>query len=238
MRYRTIDFDTQLKLVERFPESQYFREEYPKKQIYLHHTVSPIGADGDIDWWIQTTSRIATTQIVDYCGISHQCFSSKYWAWHLGIYGSIFQQRGLPDINKRLNQESIGIEIDSAGPLMEENHKWYMAHWNEDQKCWEPNLRRQIPEGRIQFYPNGFKNWEAFEKYSDEAIYTTAGLLLLWKQRYAISLEYRDDIWDVCDRALKGEGGVFTHNSVRPDKSDCHPQPELIEMLKEVATYR
>ena len=31
---------------------------------------------------------------------------------------------------------------------------------------------------------------------------------------------------------LKGYHEVFTHVSYREDKSDCHPQPDLIEMLK------
>ena len=39
-------------------------------------------------------------------------------------------------------------------------------------------------------------------------------------------------MWDISDKALAGEAGVWTHVSFRTDKSDCHPQPELIQMLK------
>ncbi len=35
-------------------------------------------------------------------------------------------------------------------------------------------------------------------------------------------------------QALNGYHGVFTHVSYREDKSDCHPQPELIQMLKSI----
>ena len=56
---------------------------------------------------------------------------------------------------------------------------------------------------------------------------------MFWKGVYNIPLGYRGDkIWDVSEEALKGEVGVWTHVSDRPDKSDCHPQPELLEMLK------
>ena len=41
-----------------------------------------------------------------------------------------------------------------------------------------------------------------------------------------------EDIWDITPRALKGEKGVFTHNSVRRDKVDIYPHPKMIEMLK------
>ena len=57
-------------------------------------------------------------------------------------------------------------------------------------------------------------------------------LLRYWGGLYGIPLTYNADIWDVCPRALKGESGVFTHNSVRYDKVDVSPQPKLIEMLR------
>jgi hypothetical protein len=57
-------------------------------------------------------------------------------------------------------------------------------------------------------------------------------LLKLWKDKYGIDLTYNADIWDVTKRALSGENGVFTHNSVRKDKADVYPHPKLIEALK------
>ena len=45
-------------------------------------------------------------------------------------------------------------------------------------------------------------------------------------------LTYNKDIWDLTPRAYKGEAGIFTHCSVRPDKVDIYPHPKMIEMLK------
>ena len=42
-------------------------------------------------------------------------------------------------------------------------------------------------------------------------------------------------MFETNEKALKGYHGVWTHTSYRTDKSDCHPQPELIEMLKNIA---
>ena len=39
-------------------------------------------------------------------------------------------------------------------------------------------------------------------------------------------------MWEVSAEALKGKQGVWSHTSFRFDKSDIHPQPEIIEMLK------
>ena len=37
---------------------------------------------------------------------------------------------------------------------------------------------------------------------------------------------------NISKNAMNGVPGVWTHTSYRNDKSDCHPQKELIEMLK------
>jgi len=45
-------------------------------------------------------------------------------------------------------------------------------------------------------------------------------------------MDYNESIWDIDLFALKNEKGIYTHNSVRRDKSDVYPCPRLIEMLK------
>jgi hypothetical protein len=49
---------------------------------------------------------------------------------------------------------------------------------------------------------------------------------------YDIPKDYNEDIWDVTKRAMSGYDGIFTHNSVRKDKSDMYPCPRVIDMLK------
>jgi hypothetical protein len=39
-------------------------------------------------------------------------------------------------------------------------------------------------------------------------------------------------MFDVSKEALSGESGIWSHTSFRSDKSDIHPQGELIKMLK------
>lgn len=118
-----------------------------------------------------------------------------------------------------------------------------------------------IPESKIQFYnektkyPKGFRGFYGFEKYTDKQIKAVRDLIqsLTYNNLYKdngvkgfkdITLKYNDDIWDltpqgkatgcygVSKNALNGKAGVWTHTSYRNDKSDCHPQPQLIEMLK------
>ena len=77
-----------------------------------------------------------------------------------------------------------------------------------------------------------YKNYKYVHAYTDAQIAAVKDLLILWNQKYSIPLKYNEDIWDVTPRALKGEAGIYTHNSVRFDKIDITPQPKIIEMLK------
>lgn len=205
-----------------FPDDQYIRNVTNKKQIVLHHTVSGQGVDGDISWWRQTTDRVGTAVIIGWDGKIYQCFSSKYWAYHLGVKGG-----------KKLNMESIGIEIDSWGGLVQENNSWYPAKWDKSlQKSVANTKFVAIPNDKVQIYDEPFRGYYGFEKYSDAQIEAVRQLLVYWGGRYNIPLEYNEGIFEYSPDALVGKSGVWSHTSFRKDKSDIHPQPELVKMLK------
>jgi len=211
-----MDIKEKIKTVN-FPETQYIKEEVNKTQIYLHHTVSGGSAQGDVDYWLSDDKRIATAIVIDRDGTPLQCFSTKYWGYHLGIPGSTFKKYKIP--YQLLDKISIGVEIDSWGGLTKgKDNKWY-------------SCTNKLVEN-VEEYPKGFRGYYAFEKYTNEQIQSLKELLLLWKDKYNIPLNYNDNIWDVNTNALKGIAGVYAHVSVRSDKSDCHPQKELIDMLK------
>lgn len=208
-----------------FPRAQYAQVAHPKRQIVLHHTVSGVGIDGDIATWLGNSARIATCLIIHHDGTPWQCFSSRYWAHHLGCKRALFRAQGFDAVesrNLRLNQQSIAIEIDSAGGLTQRDGAWYSS------------FGRRIPTDRVQVYADGYRGFHGFEKYTEEQLRSVEELLRWWQaERYPdIPLAYRPTMWDVEHDALAGEPGVYSHTSFRPDKSDCHPQPELIEMLR------
>lgn len=219
-----------------FPDNQYYKSPLTKNQIYLHHTASGKGLDGDIKYWLSTASRIATALGIEFDGNIVQFFSSKYWGHHLGIKGKVFAKYGLRNLNVSLNQRSIGIEIDSWGPLAKVGKSYY---------SW---VGTKVPAKEVMKYTEPFKHYPDseffrkhrvvgfdcyyYQKYTKAQIESTRQLLVFFNEKYNIPLEYNEDIWDVTVRALEGDPGVFTHNSVRIDKTDVHPQPDLIKMLK------
>lgn len=202
-----------MKVIDKFlNKGEYITEIYPKKQIYLHHTVS--GSDsveGDIAWWNENKDRVATAYIIRGDGAIFRVFEDKFWAHHLGLKLSQ---------NTALNRGSIGIELDNAGQLKYDKGQYISS------------FGRIIPADKVQFYQKPFRGFNYFEKYSDAQIAALKELLLDLNKRYNIPLKYNEDMWDISQNALNGKTGVYSHVSVRKDKSDCHPQPELIEMLK------
>lgn len=205
-----------------FPLSQYIKEEHVKKQIYLHHTAGRSSGVNTFQYWASTPERIATCVAISGPGSVDgqivQGYSSKYWAYHLGLKESTFNKYGLP--YQSLDKISIGIEICNWGQLTEKNGKFYNY------------VNGEVPAADVIKLNTPYKGFVYFHNYSDAQIQSVKELLLLWKDRYGIPLAYKEDIWGVTTRALKGEAGVFTHNSVRTDKVDVYPHPKLITMLK------
>lgn len=206
----------------KLPENQYIRKAHKKTQIVIHHTVSGQGVNGDISWWRQTAVRVGTAIIVGWDGKIYQCFGSKYWAYHLGLKTGN---------NKKLNQGTIGIEIDAWGGLVKKNNQWYPAKYDKVLKKFVANTKVAAIQN-VQTYPNRYRGFYGFEKYTDAQIEAVRQLLVFWGDRYNIPLDYKQDMWDISSKALSGESGVWTHTSYRSDKSDCYPDERLIAMLK------
>lgn len=205
-----------------FSDNQYYHETTEKTQIVLHHTVSGSSVDGDINWWKQTPQRIATCVIVARDGTIHTLFRSEKWAHHLGVKSWIFNKFNIKSYgaNKKLNQRAIGLEIDSWGGLVKRGNKFYRTG------------NKEISSDKVIDYGREIRGFQYYEKYTDEQIYSVKYLLKYWNDKYNIPLDYKDNIWNLNADALQGVPGVWTHVSYRPDKSDCHPDPSLIKMLK------
>lgn len=229
-----------------FPDDQYHPYEYKKKQIVLHHTVSGDasgggeydGVSGDIRTWLGDSSKIATCIIIERDGTPYQCFSSKYWGHHLGISNSLIKSRGFNDWTTRnveLNKESIAIEIDNWGWLDKVSTNRYKTPYGNT---------ITLDDSKVIEYNPSFRGKKYFESYTKEQLKTTGELLLFWKEKYGIPLDYKGDkMFDIDNRAIGGEPGVWTHTSYRPypdkyQKWDCHPDPNLKAMLKTIANIK
>lgn len=218
---------------ENLVQGQYYRETTTKKQIYIHHTVSTGNPLSAINWWRQQNNGVSTFVVIAgrpestnskyKNGEIYQCFSSKYWAHHLGLKTSQLAPGG--PSNLTINKQSIGIEICNWGPLQKNADGTYSAKGFGG--------KATVPTNQVIEYPNLYQGERYYQKYTPEQIESLRKLLVYLCDLYKIDKKYKgDSMFKVTQAALKGENGIFTHTSVRPDKLDCHPQPELIAMLK------
>lgn len=164
--------------------------------------------------------------------------------------------------NDLLNKKSIGIELDSWGGLIEFNGDYYPTIMDDDgdlQKFYpRENATPLNPSNVLLYnkqngYDKGYRGFYAFEKYTDEQINSLRDLILSIHEKYEnIDLNYNRDIFDieydenlnpigsndgaigVSANALSGKSGIWSHSSYRNDKSDCHPQINLIKMLQQL----
>jgi N-acetyl-anhydromuramyl-L-alanine amidase AmpD len=202
----------------RLKDNQYFAESSPKTQIYLHHTAGNGNAEGVSRYWNGNDSRIATAFIIGENGTIVQCFSSKHWAWHLGIDQEDFARNGAKYSN--LNKLSVGIEVCNWGYLKKKGDKYYNYAGGVVNPSYVTELETPY---------KGYKYWY---KYSDAQIESLRQLVEYLCETYDIPKDYRSEIWSIDKEAFKGTKGIFTHNSVRKDKSDIYPDPRVIKMLQ------
>lgn len=198
--------------------TNYKNEVTTKIQIYLHHTAGGPNAENVFKYWQSDATPVATCVVIARDGQIVQGFPSEKWAYHLGLTNQIFANNKIPYRN--LDKNSIGIEICAWGGLTKNGSKYYNY------------VNGEVPQSEVSELTTEFKGYKYYHKYTDEQINSIKMLLLLWHDKYNIPIVYNESMWAICKDALQGKPGLYTHVSVRNDKSDTFPQKELIAMLK------
>ncbi len=207
-------------------ESQYFKTDVKKNQIVLHHTAGNSSGVATIqNWNSDDRGRIATCVTISGAGKNSvdgeicQAFSSKHWAYHLGVKQEVFRAYKVP--YTELDKHSIGIEICNWGQLEKRGDKFYSY------------VDREVPKEAVTELETPYKGHKYFHRYTDAQIESVRDLLQYWKGYYNIDLTFDyDQCFTVNTKALRGENGLYTHNSYRKDKIDIYPCPRMITMLK------
>ena len=113
---------------------------------------------------------------------------------------------------KGLDECSIGIELVCAGGIKQGHIAMYDT---------------------VE-YAKSFRGFKRFEAYTAAQIESLRLLLLHLCSRFDIPVDTVGIAqgYNVDDRALLGIPGIYSHAAYRVDKSDCHPQRELLDMLQ------
>jgi len=211
------------------PEDEYVREVCLKSSIFLHHTAGSFRPDYTIDGWKTKSKsgplRVGTAFVIgadsrhehQFDGVTHRAFNEKYWGHHLGLNDPM---------NRKLNSESIAIELCSFGALIKKNGKYIPVAY--------PDKNIEIPEEEVCHLDVAWRGYTHFHRYTEKQLAECKRLVLILSTLFDITLpdhQYDRSWFDTSMAALYGVSGLWTHAQVRRDKTDCFPQPELIHML-------
>lgn len=214
----------------------YFKQRYTKKQIIWHHSAGWDNARGMFSWWLRDgRTHVATAIGITDDGTVYRGFDESYWAASIGCKAKVFKSNDIDYIwnrsssgnwyianNRLLDKAAVAVEICNGGYLEKRGDKYYT--WFD----------HEISKERVSFID--YKGYKYFEKYTEKELETLKWWTALMAIRFDIPLYYNEnDMWSVSKKALSGERGLFTHNSYRFDKTDVSPQPELIQVAKDLS---
>lgn len=193
--------------------NQYLKQSTKKDKIFIHFTAGSPNASNVIKYWDSDEKQVSTAFVIDgESGQIFECFNPDYWSFHLGIKGT----------NGALDKSSVGIEICAWGPITKKGNKYFTY------------VNSEISEDKVYTLDKPFRGYNYFHKISDEQ-FKSLEILVEWiineydipvqKVFYETWFDYQQDIID------KRTPGIWTHTTVRKDKSDMYPDKRLIDML-------
>lgn len=210
-------------------EGQYFTEQHPKNQIVIHHTAGSSNPYNVVSGWNANLDKIGTPLIIAGKPVRSgdnfkdgeivQCFSTRKWAYHLGVPSETFKKYNIP--YKRLDKTSIGIELCNWGYVTKLSNGTFKNY-----------VGGIVPEEDVIDLGKEFRGHRYYHAYTDAQISSLKDILIYLCDKYNIPKTYNSEIWAMNQGALNGQPGIYSHTSYRSDKYDCFPQPSLIEMLK------
>ena len=203
--------------------------------FFIHHTAGWDNPFNTVSNWNRDKrGRVATQYCIGgtnvkgkeakYDGVVVECFPNNYLGWHLGKVG-----------NFQISKMSGGVELNNFGYLKKKGDKYYTYVNTEVQPEFVCDLGYKF---------RGHQYWHA---YSNKQIESLRLLILHLRDIYpkmdlvnglpkllkegvapADAFEFNSDAYNA------KQFGLWTHTNVRKDKFDCFPQPELVEMLKQL----
>lgn len=186
---------------------QYYPDAFKKERIILHHTAGGT-AKSSIDWWNKTSERVGTAYVIDRDGTIYEAFNPKYWAYALGINSAAAERK------------SIQIELANRGWLSKKGSKFYYEAGGKYYEVTTP----------VQIYKQPHRGHLYFEAYTDAQI--SALIFLIDKLNKEFNLGIKgSNIEKFWYNAPSSAKKIISHTTVRKDKSDIHPQPNLIKAL-------
>lgn len=245
LRYSTATkFSDIVDIWQPLPVGEYIQGELADKiGVCLHHTVSQGSPRAVVNGWVDDNRGAVGTHFViggigkdgssQYDGKILQCMRLEDWAHHILTKRMGFSNNH----NNRVNKAYIGIEICSLGALKKEGDKFF-----------DLSGKIEVRKEEVVTLDVPFRSYKYWHRYSDKQIEAVKRLLI--ELRTVLGFDYSSNIpkeghsWFDLDWHALATGYAWaqslsprtltTHTNFEYGKFDCYPQPELVQMLKEL----
>lgn len=151
-------------------------------------------------------------------------------AAHIGYYiqgvgGNDLAYKSLPQTankatNLNIEMRTIGIELINWGNLTLKNGKYYTY------------INTIVPEDQVIKLDKSFRGFQYYQKYTKEQINSTIELIKILGAKFNIPLKF-SQFFEFDKNAVLGVPGIYSHTNYRFDKVDLHPEPEMVQALKQ-----
>ena len=208
-------------------KNEYIDGPIKNEYVYLHHTAGWHNPYMIIDQWGKDDRGQIGTEFVlggrnhktgddEYNGVMVQAFPEGCQGWHLGKTQSGW-----------MNKHSVGLEICSFGYLDSE-FKTYVGTKAIDTEV----IKLKEPfKGHLYYHKYSEKQIKETEKWiryvgERDGVDVRLGLKQ-FIQKHGPTKGFDFQI----DASMGKVKGLLTHTNVRTDKSDCYPDPDLVDMI-------
>ena len=208
------------------PKNEYISGKYNNDYIILHHTAGWDNPKQVVDSWAKDSlGKVATEFVIGgqrctdgrsiYDGKIVRAYPEGNQGYHIGTSGSSY-----------MNTHSVGVELCNMG-------------WVKNGKTYTNSI---IRPDQIVSLKEPFRGYIGWHKYTTKQIEVLRDLLLYIANRDNIDLHTGIYKWIKTEGAIKAFDfhqdayngkvkGMLCHSSIRKDKWDMSPQPELIDMI-------
>lgn len=207
----------------------YFRQEYPKDKIIIHHTAGSADVYAVSAWWDMQNNNVSTSKIIGGIfrngdarldGFVLDFYDPKYWSYHLGVNSNGHQ----------IEKTSIGIELTNYGGLRKTPFGEYINY-----------VHGIIPEYQVEKLDKPFRGFSYYQAYTQKQIDSLKAELLKLAAEFNIDLHLGmyallkkgRNAFEIQTSALNSKPGLWGHVNYRraTEKQDPYPSEILIEMI-------
>ena len=128
------------------------------------------------------------------------------------------------------------IAIVNAGPVALYKGKWIPATMDADGRFVPIPGAAPIRVPYEYCSCNKYHGCQYYEMMGGKQLRPLTRLLKEVMEQYGITYPYDNQLGGVCQRAISGGSGIYLASSYNQERSDIHPQVELINIIKSLAS--